>query len=280
MTPAIQPGSGPGAREAAVAPPHIVIVDDEEDLREPVAAYLREHGIDVDEAGGGRELDAILARRQPALIVLDVTMPEEDGFSIARRLRVTHGAIGIVMLTARRDVIDRVVGLELGADDYIMKPFDPRELLARIRSVVRRLAAPPATIATPPEADAETDEEEGRGDTVVTATGTYQDEFWIPTGRGQIRVPVDSIEWIEAAKDYALLHTGDRSHMIRITMAALEDALDPARMIRVHRSAFVRPGSVLRISAIGRHMVLELRSGAAVRVGPRHWSEVRHRLKL
>ena len=91
-------------------------------------------------------------------------------------------------------------------------------------------------------------------------------------------MPVETIEWIEAAKDYALLHTPERSHMIRITMEALEDALDPADMIRVHRSAFVRPGAVLQVSAIGRHMALILRSGAAVRVGPRHWSEVRDRL--
>ncbi|MDB5704168.1 MAG: Two-component system response regulator OmpR [Sphingomonas bacterium] len=255
--------------------PHIVVVDDEEDLREPVAAYLREQGMDVDEAGGGADLDVILARGVPTLVVLDVTMPDEDGFSIARRLRAMHGNIGIVMLTARRDVIDRVVGLELGADDYIMKPFEPRELLARIRSVLRRLAA-----AAPAPAATDEDEDEDGDAVAVPFRGTYQEEFWIPTTRGQIRVPVDTIEWIEAAKDYALLHTPERSHMIRITMGALEQGLDPVQMIRVHRSAFVRPGSVLRISAIGRHMVLELRSGAVVRVGPRHWGEVRHRLKV
>lgn len=262
--------------------PYIVVVDDEEDLREPVAAYLREQGIEVDEASGGGALDALLARRIPALVVLDVTMPDEDGFSIARRLRANQGNIGIVMLTARRDVIDRVVGLELGADDYIMKPFEPRELLARIRSVLRRLAT-----ASPPDApvamtrstlDIDYDDD---GEVPPPASrADYHDEFWIPTTRGQIRVPVDTIEWIEAAKDYALLHTPERSHMIRITMSALEDGLDPAKMIRVHRSAFVRPGSVQRISTIGRHMVLELGSGAAVRVGPRHWGEVRHRLKV
>jgi two-component system, LytTR family, response regulator len=261
-------------------PPHIVVVDDEEDLREPVAAYLREQGIEVDEANGGAALDTILARRTPALVVLDVTMPDEDGFSIARRLRANHGSIGIVMLTARRDVIDRVVGLELGADDYIMKPFEPRELLARIRSVLRRLAAaapPEPPVMTRSTADIDYDDEDE--DQPAASRADYHDEFWIPTTRGQIRVPVDSIEWIEAAKDYALLHTPERSHMIRITMSALEEGLDPAKMIRVHRSAFVRPGSVHRISTIGRHMVLELHSGAAVRVGPRHWGEVRHRLK-
>jgi len=251
------------------ASPYIIVVDDEEDLREPVAAYLREQGMEVDEAGGGADLDTLLARRMPTLVVLDVTMPDEDGFSIARRLRAMNPVIGIVMLTARRDVIDRVVGLELGADDYIMKPFEPRELLARIRSVLRRLAT-----AAPAEAPAADNDDEA-----PPPRSQYQEEFWIPTSRGEIRVPVDSIEWIEAAKDYALLHTPERSHMIRITMGALEQGLDPAQMIRVHRSAFVRPGSVLRISAIGRHMVLELKSGAVVRVGPRHWGEVRHRLK-
>jgi two-component system LytT family response regulator len=259
--------------------PYIVVVDDEEDLREPIAAYLREQGIDVDEASGGGALDRLLARRIPALVVLDVTMPDEDGFSIARRLRANHGNIGIVMLTARRDVIDRVVGLELGADDYIMKPFEPRELLARIRSVLRRLVASTPAAMTRSAADIDYDDEEEGEHQPNAAPSHYHDEFWIPTTHGQIRVPVDTIEWIEAAKDYALLHTPERSHMIRITMSALEEALDPAKMIRVHRSAFVRPGSVQRISTIGRHMVLELRSGAAVRVGPRHWGEVRHQLK-
>ena len=255
--------------------PYIVMVDDEEDLREPIAAYLREQGVEVGEAGGGAELDTLLLRRVPALVVLDVTMPDEDGFSIARRLRAMNAHIGIVMLTARRDVIDRVVELELGADDYIMKPFEPRELLARIRSVLRRLGAAQVEAAAEP-ADAAQEEVVEQD---AAAPRGYQEEFWIPTSRGEIRVPVDTIEWIEAAKDYALLHTPERSHMIRITMGALEQGLDPAQMIRVHRSAFVRPGSVLRISAIGRHMVLELRSGAVVRVGPRHWGEVRHRLK-
>jgi len=258
--------------------PYIVMVDDEEDLREPVAAYLREQGLEVDEAGGGAELDLLLEKRPPALVVLDVTMPVEDGFSIARRLRADHGNIGIVMLTARRDVIDRVVGLELGADDYIMKPFEPRELLARIRSVLRRLTAERAA-APPAAAPAPAHEEDGYQVAPRAADAEYLQEFWIPTSRGQIRVPVETIEWIEAAKDYALLHTGERSHMIRVTMAALEQGLDPAMMMRVHRSAFVRPNAVLQISAIGRHMALVLRSGASVRVGPRHWDEVRYRLK-
>jgi two-component system, LytTR family, response regulator len=247
--------------------PHIVMVDDEEDLREPVAAYLRDQGIEVDEADGGPGLDRLLDARVPQLAVLDVTMPGEDGFSIARRLRAAHGSrIGIIMLTARRDLVDRVVGLELGADDYMMKPFEPRELLARVRSVLRRVAEPVAEAPVPEPAP--------------VAGGTeYHEAFWVQTSRGQIRVPVDQIEWIEAAKDYALLHTGERSHMIRVTMSALEGSLDPAQMMRVHRSAFVCPSAVTEISQVGRHMTLVLRSGAAVRVGPIHAEDVRHRLR-
>lgn len=246
----------------------VIMVDDEEDLREPTAAYLRDQGMDILEADGGAALDTLMAGRRPALVVLDVTMPVEDGFSIARRLRAADPAIGIVMLTARRDVIDRVVGLEIGADDYLMKPFEPRELLARIRSVLRRLAVAPAPIEIE-VVEAPAVPESGRA---------YQTEFWIPTQRGQICVPLDQIEWIEAAKDYALLHTAERSHMIRLTMTSLETELDPAAMMRVHRSAFVRPDAVRQLNAIGRHMVLILKSGAAVRVGPRHWGDVRARL--
>jgi CheY-like chemotaxis protein len=253
--------------------PHIVIVDDEEDLREPTAAYLLEQGLDVSEAGGGRELDTILTTRTADLVVLDVTMPEEDGFSIARRLRAAGRPIGIIMLTARRDVIDRVVGLELGADDYLMKPFEPRELLARIRSVLRRVATSPAETVHAAAAPA------APQSSASSFADGYQHEFWVPTGQGQTRVGIETVEWIEAAKDYALLHTRDRSHMIRVTMGALSEALDPAHLMRVHRSAFVRPDAVTAINQIGRHTTLILRSGAVVRVGPQFVGDVSHRLK-
>lgn len=253
------------------AAPRIVLVDDEEDLREPVADYLRENGLDVAEASGGRALDCVLAAAPVQLAVLDVSMPEEDGFSIARRLRARDERLGIIMLTARRDVIDRIVGLELGADDYLMKPFEPRELLARIRAVLRRLGtrgAEPAAAAAPPSPP----------EPAPPPHDGYCKEFWIPTGRGQQRVPVDAIEWIEAAKDYALLHTPERSHMLRVTMAALERDLDPADMVRVHRSAFVSPGKITAINQIGRNITILLASGASVRVGPQHAAEARAKL--
>lgn len=116
----------------------IIVVDDEADLREAVGAYLKRHGFGVRLAAGGRDLRAHLAELPADLILLDLSMPEEDGLSIARTLRAGGYAGGIIMLTAAIDVVDRVVGLETGADDYIPKPADLRELLARVRSVLRR----------------------------------------------------------------------------------------------------------------------------------------------
>lgn len=120
--------------------PTILVVDDEPDIREMLEEYLGRQGLDVRSAADGLELDRRLAERPAQLLVLDLNLPGEDGLSIAGRLRA-RGRVGIVMLTARGDLEDRIRGLELGADDYVVKPVEPRELLARIRSVLRRLAA-------------------------------------------------------------------------------------------------------------------------------------------
>jgi len=117
--------------------PRLVIVDDEPELRQILSEYLAKHGFAVRTAASGRELEARLAEEPADMLILDVTMPEEDGLSIARRIRASS-SIPIVMLTAANDVVDRVVGLEVGADDYVTKPFDLRELRARIRAVLRR----------------------------------------------------------------------------------------------------------------------------------------------
>jgi len=126
---------------------HIAVVDDEEKAREMVGDYLRMHGFSVMLCDGGRSLRAAIADQLPDLIVLDLNMPEEDGLSIVRDLK-QRLAIPVIMLTATASPIDRVVGLELGADDYLAKPCELRELLARIRSVLRRSApAAPAGLA-------------------------------------------------------------------------------------------------------------------------------------
>jgi two-component system, OmpR family, response regulator len=127
---------------------HIIVVDDEPPAREMVGDYLRMHGFTVSLCDGGGSLRQSIAQRLPDLIVLDLNMPEEDGLSIIRDLK-QRTSVPIIMLTATASAIDRVVGLELGADDYITKPCELRELLARIRSVLRRSTqqAPSGTVA-------------------------------------------------------------------------------------------------------------------------------------
>ena len=124
----------------------ILLVDDDPELRQLLATYLGRHGFDTLLLPDTRQLDAYLERYQPQLVVLDLMMPGEDGLSACRRLRARGETRPIIMLTARDEPVDRVIGLEMGADDYVGKPFDPRELVARIEAVLRRgsptLAAP------------------------------------------------------------------------------------------------------------------------------------------
>jgi two-component system OmpR family response regulator len=119
--------------------PHIVIVDDEAPAREMVGDYLKMHGFSVSLCDGGKSLRSEIDLRIPDLVVLDLNMPEEDGLSIIRDLK-SRTNVPVIMLTATASPIDRVVGLELGADDYVAKPCELRELMARIRSVLRRSA--------------------------------------------------------------------------------------------------------------------------------------------
>ena len=117
--------------------PHILIVDDHRDIRDAISRYLEKNGMRASVACDAVELDAKLATGQYDLIVLDVMMPGEDGLSVCRRLSA-NGKPPILMLTALGEDTDRIVGLEIGADDYLAKPFNPRELLARIKAILRR----------------------------------------------------------------------------------------------------------------------------------------------
>lgn len=118
----------------------LLVVDDDPSVRSLLREYLEEHGYAVAEAGSGAEMREHIERELPDAVLLDIRLPGEDGLVLARYLR-EHHEVGIIMVTASGDVVDRVVGLELGADDYIAKPFDLRELLARLKSVLRRLQA-------------------------------------------------------------------------------------------------------------------------------------------
>ena len=118
--------------------PNVLAVDDDPDLRTVITQYLSQNDLRVTAVASGADMDAVLEREVIDCIVLDVKLPGEDGLAIARRLR-EQGSIPILMLTGRVDEVDRVIGLELGADDYLTKPFSSRELLARVRALIRRV---------------------------------------------------------------------------------------------------------------------------------------------
>ena len=148
---------------------HILVVDDDTQLREQVAAYLSEHGYSVHAAADARQMDRALEASPIDLVVLDLMLPGEDGLSICRRLSA-EGGPAIIMVSAMGEEIDRVLGLELGADDYLAKPCSPRELLARVRAVFRRL-------------------DEVRGGAPRRGKGYQFQGFIVDTLRRQLRAP-------------------------------------------------------------------------------------------
>lgn len=116
---------------------HILIVDDDKDIREALVTYMRKHGFRTSSAADGKTIDKLLTTNKIDLIVLDIMMPGEDGLSICKRVQ-ENTQTPVILLTALNEDTDRIVGIEIGADDYVTKPFNPRELLARIKSVIRR----------------------------------------------------------------------------------------------------------------------------------------------
>jgi two-component system phosphate regulon response regulator OmpR len=131
----------------------ILVVDDDLRLRDLLNRYLGEQGFAVRAVSDAHAMDKLLAHERFDLMVLDLMLPGEDGLSICRRLRGTKNAIPIIMLTAKGEDVDRIVGLEMGADDYLPKPFNPRELVARINAVLRRRASPVPPGAPSPDAE-------------------------------------------------------------------------------------------------------------------------------
>jgi two-component system OmpR family response regulator len=122
------------------APPNILVVEDDRETRALIAKYLRSHACNVSTANDGREMARTMNDHRVDLVILDVMLPGEDGLSLCRKIRA-ESQTPIIMLTARGEDVDRIIGLEMGADDYLAKPFNPRELLARINAVLRRRSA-------------------------------------------------------------------------------------------------------------------------------------------
>ncbi|BAK65998.1 OmpR family two-component system response regulator [Sphingobium sp. SYK-6] len=168
--------------------PHLLLVDDETAIREPLGAYLQRAGFRVSEAPNAAEARRILASSAIELVVLDIMMPGEDGLSLCRSIR-EQGELPVILLTARTEETDRIVGLEMGADDYVLKPFSPRELVARIKTILRRAAGTGASAR----------ESQNSAALYRFEGWTLRADDWTLTGPDEVVIPLSTA-------DFRLLH--------------------------------------------------------------------------
>jgi DNA-binding response OmpR family regulator len=227
----------------------VLIVDDDPSIRAMLREYLHGHGYAVAEAASGAQMRQCIEADLPDVVLLDLRLPGEDGLSLAKYLRERYD-VGIIMVTASGDVIDRVVGLEVGADDYLPKPFDPRELLARLKSVLRRIQAEPAAEVSPAVAAPPSRQRFGRCELDVDSRRLFE------TGGAEVAMTAMEFDLLRVflanpnrvlSRDQLLMHTRnrewepfDRSIDIRIGRLRRKVEPDPAgepRCIRTVRNA-------------------------------------------
>jgi len=251
----------------------ILLVDDESLALDRLRTFFGDiEGVEVvGQAQDGDEALEQIAKLTPDLVILDIQMPGRNGLRTAAEMKIEPRP-ELVFVTAHEHYAPDA--FDVDAADYLLKPvrFDRlRQAVDRARR--RRDLRERAQRAGLLEQEVET----------LRASGAQvpeDDGFWVPERDGQRRVPIDSIDWIEAARDYVLLHTSIRSHLLRTTMAALEEKLAGAQLLRVHRSAFVRPDKVSEVKRANRSLTLVLNDGANVQVGPSYVGAVRSALGL
>jgi DNA-binding LytR/AlgR family response regulator len=250
----------------------VMIVDDEPLALERLRLCLR-HIPDVQlvgEAVDGDDAIALIDELHPDLVLLDIQMPGRSGVAIARAL-TAPGRPEIVFVTAFTEFAPEA--FELEAADYLLKPVRSDRVHEAIRRAARRRQAAQSygesslrVVQTPP---------------TNTSLPAYETEFWLKQRAGFVRVDVEQIRRIEAARDYALIHTSTRTHIMRVTMGELEKRLDPTQLLRVHRSAFVRLDTVRRIERNGRNLMrLHAEDGAMIDVGASYAKRVAAALRL
>ncbi len=243
---------------------HVLLVDDE-----PLALRRLETLFgDIDDAevvgtaSTGEEAEARIAKLRPDLVMLDISMPQKSGIRVAADL-VADPRPEIIFVTAFEQYAPDA--FEVDAADYLLKPVRFDRLRQAVERARRRRAMRDAAdrIANAPPTDAR------------------EEAIWVQVASGNLRLPVAQIEWVEAARDYVLLHTATRSYIHRISMTALEQLLDPAQIMRVHRSTFIRPALVKAVQRLGKGLIaLEMQDGAVVQVGPSYVRAVLERLGL
>jgi DNA-binding LytR/AlgR family response regulator len=237
----------------------VLVVDDEPLALDRLTALFHQLP-EVDVVGTARDgLEAVrrIDELRPDLVMLDIQMPERSGLLIAADLPPDDRP-EIVFVTAFEQFAPDAFGVD--AADYLLKPvrFD------RLRQAVERAKRRRALFRTAATPELE------------SAKSEFEDAIWVQVKGGSVRVSVGSIDWIEAAGDYVMLHTATRSHIHRATMSVLARRLDPTQLMRVHRSAFVRPGAVEEVRRQPHEgLLLVLRDGVAVPVGPSYLDAVR-----
>ena len=242
---------------------HVLLVDDE-----PLALRRLETLFgDIDDvevvgtAATGDEAEVQIARLRPDLVMLDISMPGKSGIRVAADLAADPRP-EIIFVTAFEQYAPDA--FEVDAADYLLKPvrFD------RLRQAVER-ARRRRTMRDAADRLA--------GEQIETR----EEAIWVQVAGGNLRLPIVQIEWVEAARDYVLFHTATRSYIHRISMAALEQLLDPQQLMRVHRSTFIRPALVKGVQRLGKGLIaLEMEDGAVVQVGPSYVKAVLDRLGL
>ena len=252
----------------------VLLVDDEQLALDRLRVFFGdiEDTEVVGEARDGENAIRLIDELRPDLVILDIQMPGRNGLRTASDINVEPRP-EVVFVTAHEHYAPDAFDLE--AADYILKPvrFD-RLRVATERARKRRQLHDVAARANRLEA-----EMHGLRDGQAGAARP-DPEIWVPERHGQRRVPIESIDWIEAARDYVLLHTELRSYMLRATMSMLEEKLAGTPLIRVHRSAFIRPSRVTEIRHEGRTMSLILADGTSVQVGPSYVEAVEQALGI
>jgi len=242
----------------------VLLVDDEPlALRRLEALFGDIDDVEVvGTASTGEEAEERIAALKPDLVMLDISMPQKSGIRVAADL-VADPRPEIIFVTAFEQYAPDA--FEVDAADYLLKPVRFDRLRQAVERARRRRAmrdAADRVASTPPEE-------------------IREEAIWVQVASGNLRLPIAEIEWVEAARDYVLLHTSTRSHIHRISMTALEQLLDPQLLTRVHRSTFIRPALVKAVQRLGKGLIaLEMEDGAIVQVGPSYVRVVLDRLGL
>ena len=224
----------------------------------------------VGTACNGREAVERIQALAPDLVFLDIQMPELNGLRVAGEIGTGDERPEVIFVTAFEHYA--ADAFEVDAADYLLKPVRFDRLWQAIERAKRRKYL---------RLLAEKDQSAPESTYGSAAKSSHDDGIWVNGRRGAIFVPTETIDWIEAQRDYVMLHTATRSHIVRMSMRSLEEKLDPRQLMRVHRSAFARPSNVVEVQRTGRAIsALVLRDGAIVQVGPNYAKPVAERLKL